>query len=81
MKDAQGFDHVNLTNIIERLRQGQYVVPDFQRDFEGEPSDIASRALTKSLQGHDGLQSDRIPDHYIILRNRRIGIWARKIAV
>ena len=56
MKDAQGSDYINLTNIIERLRQGQYVVPDFQRDFEWELSDIAPRALTKSSRGHDGLQ-------------------------
>ena len=41
MKDAQEFDHVNLTNMIERLRQGWYVVSDFQRDFEREPSESA----------------------------------------
>lgn len=65
MKDAQESDHVNLTNTIERLRQDQYVVPYFQRDFEWEPSDIAPKALTKSSQGHDGLRSDRIPGYHL----------------
>ena len=40
MKDAQKPDHVSLTNLITRLRDGRYVIPDFQRDFEWEPWDI-----------------------------------------
>ena len=40
MKDSQKPDHVSLTNMIGRLREGRYVIPDFQRDFEWEPVDI-----------------------------------------
>ena len=40
MKDAQKPDHVSLTTIINRLRDGQYVIPDFQREFEWTPGDI-----------------------------------------
>ena len=31
MKDAQKPDHVSLTSLINRLRDGSYVIPDFQR--------------------------------------------------
>ena len=34
MKDSQKPDHVSLTNMVGRLREGRYVIPDFQRDFE-----------------------------------------------
>ncbi len=40
MKDSQKPDHVSLTNMVSRLREGRYVIPDFQRDFEWEPWDI-----------------------------------------
>ena len=40
MKDSQKPDHVSLTNMIGRLREGRYVIPDFQRGFEWEPWDI-----------------------------------------
>ena len=40
MKDSQKPDHVSLTNMVGRLREGRYVIPDFQRDFEWEPGDI-----------------------------------------
>ena len=40
MKDSQKPDHVSLANMVGRLREGRYVIPDFQRDFEWEPSDI-----------------------------------------
>ena len=40
MKDSQKPDHASLTNIIARLRDGRYVIPDFQRDFEWYPWDI-----------------------------------------
>ena len=47
MKDAQKPDHVSLINMITRLREGRYVIPDFQRDFEWEPWDI--NALMRSI--------------------------------
>ena len=47
MKDAQKPDHVSLNTLIARLREGRFVVPDFQREFEWEPSDI--RDLMRSI--------------------------------
>ena len=47
MKDAQKADHVTLTTLINRLREGRFVIPDFQRDFEWKPSDI--RELARSI--------------------------------
>ena len=40
MKDAQKPTHVSLNTIIKRLKEGRYVIPDFQRDFEWKPWDI-----------------------------------------
>ena len=47
MKDAQKPDHVSLTILINRLREGRYVIPDFQREFEWKPWDI--RELLRSI--------------------------------
>jgi len=47
MKDAQKPDHVSLTTLVGRIREGQYVIPDFQRDFEWQPWDIS--ALMRSI--------------------------------
>ena len=47
MKDAQKPDHVSLNTLIRRLREGRYVIPDFQREFEWEPWDI--RDLMRSI--------------------------------
>lgn len=40
MKDAQKPDHVSLNTLISRLREGRFLIPDFQRDFEWKPWDI-----------------------------------------
>lgn len=40
MKDAQKPDHVSLGSIIGRMREGRFVIPDFQREFEWSASDI-----------------------------------------
>ena len=40
MKDAQKPDHVSLNTVISRLKEGRYVIPDFQREFEWKPWDI-----------------------------------------
>ncbi|MDE0126829.1 MAG: DUF262 domain-containing protein [Bryobacterales bacterium] len=47
MKDAQKPGHVSLTVLIDRLREGCYVIPDFQREFEWTPWDI--RELIRSI--------------------------------
>ena len=47
MKDAQKPDHFSLTTLINRMREGRYVIPDFQRDFEWKPWDI--RELMRSI--------------------------------
>jgi hypothetical protein len=41
MKDAQRPDHVSLMTLVNRLREGRFVVPDFQREFEWKPWDIS----------------------------------------
>lgn len=40
MKDAQKPDHVSLNTLIGRLKEGRFVIPDFQREFEWKPWDI-----------------------------------------
>lgn len=47
MKDAQKPDHVSLNTLINRLKEGRFVVPDFQREFEWRPWDI--RDLMRSI--------------------------------
>jgi len=42
MRDAQKPDHVSLNNLIGRLKDGRFVIPDFQREFEWRPWDINS---------------------------------------
>src|SRR5206468_1596479 len=40
MKDAQKPDHISLNTLIGRLKEGRFVIPDFQREFEWMPWDI-----------------------------------------
>ena len=40
MKDAQKPDHISLDSIVNRLKDGRYVIPDFQREFEWRPWDV-----------------------------------------
>lgn len=47
MKDAQKPDHVSLNTLVGRLREGRFVIPDFQREFEWKPWDI--RELVRSI--------------------------------
>jgi len=47
MKDAQKPDHISLNTLIGRLREGRFVIPDFQREFEWKPWDI--RDLLRSI--------------------------------
>ena len=47
MKDAQKPGHISLNVLINHIREGQYVIPDFQRDFEWVPRDI--NALMSSI--------------------------------
>ena len=47
MKDAQKPDHISLNTLIGRLREGRFLVPDFQREFEWKPWDI--RELMRSI--------------------------------
>jgi len=47
VKDAQKPDHVNLNGLLLRLKEGRYVIPDFQREFEWQPWDI--RELARSI--------------------------------
>jgi hypothetical protein len=47
MKDAQKPDHLSLSSLITRLKEGEFVIPDFQRDFEWKPWDV--RDLMRSI--------------------------------
>lgn len=47
MKDAQKPGHLSLSAVLTKLREGRYVIPDFQREFEWEPWDI--RDLMRSI--------------------------------
>ena len=47
MKDAQKPDHISLNTLINRLKEGRFVIPDFQREFEWQPWDI--RDLVRSI--------------------------------
>lgn len=47
MRDAQKPDHVSLNTLIGRLKEGRFVIPDFQREFEWQPWDI--RELMRSI--------------------------------
>lgn len=47
MKDAQKPDHLSLNSLISRLKDGRFVIPDFQRDFEWKPWDI--KELIRSI--------------------------------
>jgi hypothetical protein len=41
VKNAQKPDHTSLNTLIGWLKQGRFVIPDFQREFEWEPWDIS----------------------------------------
>ncbi|MBI4320150.1 MAG: DUF262 domain-containing protein [Chloroflexi bacterium] len=47
MKDAQKPDHISLNTLINRIKEGRFVIPDFQREFEWNPWDI--RELMRSI--------------------------------
>ena len=47
MRNAQKPDHISLDSLISNLKEGQYVIPDFQREFEWHPKDI--RDLMRSI--------------------------------
>ena len=47
MKDAQKPERFSLGSLIDKLREGRFVIPDFQREFEWEPKDV--RELMKSI--------------------------------
>lgn len=47
MKHAQKPNHVSLSSLLGWIREGRFVIPDFQREFEWRPSDI--RELLRSI--------------------------------
>lgn len=47
MRDAQKPDHVSLSTLVNYLREGRFVIPDFQREFEWKPWDI--KELMRSI--------------------------------
>ena len=47
MKNAQKADKIGLDKLIKEIKNGSFVIPDFQRDFEWRPWDV--RDLIKSI--------------------------------
>ena len=47
MQNAQKPDHRNLSTVLNWLKEGRFVIPDFQREFEWYPWDI--NALIRSI--------------------------------
>ena len=41
MRNAQKPGYISLNTLISNLKEGQYVIPDFQREFEWHPRDIS----------------------------------------
>ena len=47
MKNVEKADRIHLGSLIEDLKKGRFVIPDFQRDFEWQPWDVLD--LIKSI--------------------------------
>lgn len=40
MKNVEKAERVHLGKLIEEIKYGRYVIPDFQRDFDWKPWDV-----------------------------------------
>ncbi len=47
MKNVETADRIHLGSLVENLKKGQFVIPDFQREFEWQPWDVLD--LVKSI--------------------------------
>lgn len=47
MKNVEKADRIHLGSLMEELKKGHFVIPDFQRDFEWQPWDVLD--LIKSI--------------------------------
>ena len=47
MKNVQKPEKIHLGKLIEEIKKGRFVIPDFQREFDWEPWDV--RDLIKSI--------------------------------
>lgn len=47
MKNVEKADRIHLGSLIDELKKGHYVIPDFQRDFEWQPWDVLD--IVKSI--------------------------------
>lgn len=47
MRNAQKAEYISLNSLITNLKEGQYFIPDFQREFEWQPRDISD--LVRSI--------------------------------
>ncbi|MBC6403409.1 MAG: DUF262 domain-containing protein [Hyphomonadaceae bacterium] len=54
MKGVQTLYQVTLNNLLTRLKDGRFVVPDFQREFEWKPRDILELMRSIFLDYHIG---------------------------
>lgn len=47
MKNIETPSKINLGRIIDELKYGKFVIPDFQREFEWQPGDV--KELLRSI--------------------------------
>jgi uncharacterized protein with ParB-like and HNH nuclease domain len=47
MKNVEKADRIHLGSLLDDLKKGKFVIPDFQREFEWEPWDVLD--LIKSI--------------------------------
>lgn len=47
MKNVEKADRIHLGSLMEELKKGHFVIPDFQREFEWQPWDVLD--LIKSI--------------------------------
>ena len=72
MKDAQKPDHVSLNTLVNYLRDGRFVIPDFQREFEWKPWDIRELEHFPKRMNRAGFPSGHESDSRIVLEGRPV---------
>jgi hypothetical protein len=75
MKDAQKPDHVSLTTLVGRLKEGRFVIPDFQREFEWKPWDIAELMRSIFLDYYIGSLLLWREERDLRCARLRAGVW------
>ena len=79
-KDAQKPDHVSLTTLVSRLREGRFVIPDFQREFAWDLGTFSEEAheinIPRLLHRQPPLMEGQADDNFESTR-LRTDLWVR----